>query len=133
MRCKAYLRRGENQNPMNFYQPTQEVTALKRRYLKNHMKHSWYRATGLQKEVFLLGHSFQKLFLSQHCKAAAFSHPSCFLLQHSLLTLLQFQHLHTNQPSCGPFPLGYRLCCLMPSCTCNQNMPDTEQRQSWST
>ncbi|KAL2310064.1 hypothetical protein Nmel_006302 [Mimus melanotis] len=53
---------------------------------------------------------------------------SITLLQHSLLPLLQFQHLHRNQPSCSPFPLGYKLCCLMPSCKCNQNKADREQR-----
>lgn len=75
-RCKTHLRRGENQNPMNFYQPSQEVAAPKRKHLRNHMKYSWYRATGLQKGLFLLGHGLQKLFLSQHRKATAFHHPS---------------------------------------------------------
>lgn len=128
----TFEERRKPKNPVNFYQPTQKVTAPKKKHLRNHMKRSWYRATGLQEEFFLLGHSFQKLFLSQRCKATAFHHPSLFLLQHSL-PLLQFQPLHGNQPSCSPFPLGYRLCCLMPSCKCNQNMSDTEQRQSWST
>lgn len=53
-----------------------------------------------------MGHGFQKLFLSQHHKAMAFHHPGCFLLQHSLLPLLQFQNLHRSQPSCSPFPLA---------------------------
>lgn len=75
-RCKTHLRREENRNPTNFYQPTQEVADLKRKHLRNHMKCSWYRATGLQKELFLSGHGFQKLFLSQHRKATAFHHPS---------------------------------------------------------
>lgn len=39
------------------------------------MKHSWCRATVLQKELFLSGHGFQKLFLSQRCKATAFHYP----------------------------------------------------------